>query len=93
MGNPWAVVGGMGVVFTAAQLVPQIVKSLRTRQVRDLSLGTVVIVGLCALTWTAYGIHLRDAPLIIANSANLTGAAILLTLKLREGAKQGANHD
>jgi MtN3 and saliva related transmembrane protein len=78
----WKVIGAVGVVLTSVQLVPQIVKSLRTRQVRDLSLGLSVVVGLCALTWLAYGIHLRDAPLIIANAVNLAGAALLTALKL-----------
>ena len=80
----WQVVGGLGVVFTSAQLVPQVVKSVRTRQVRDLSLGLAVIVGLSAFTWTLYGLHLRDVPLVVANAVNLVGASILLVLKLQE---------
>ena len=71
-------------MFTSVQLLPQVVKSLRTRQVRDLSLGLAVIVGLSALTWLLYGIHLRDAPLILANGMNLAGATVLGVLKARE---------
>lgn len=82
--DTWQVIGGLGVVFTSAQLLPQVYKSLRTRQVRDLSMGLSVLVGLSALTWTLYGIHLRDVPLILANSINLGGALILFALKVCE---------
>ena len=48
----------------------------RTVQVGD------VVVGLSALCWLAYGIHLKDFAIIVANGINLAGAIILLVLKL-----------
>jgi len=79
----WQVIGALGVVFTSAQLLPQVVKSLRTRQVRDVSLGLSIVVGLSAGTWLAYGIHIGDINVIVANAVNLVGAAILFVLKVQ----------
>ena len=80
----WIFVGMFGIIVTAAQLIPQVFKSLKTKKVRDLSLGLGLHVGLSALTWLAYGFHMNDYPLMIANSINLICALILLVLKLRE---------
>jgi MtN3 and saliva related transmembrane protein len=80
----WPLIGTLGVVFTSIQLFPQIYKSLKTKQVRDLSLGLCIIVASGSLTWLIYGIHLCDGPIIIANSLNFCGAAILFVLKIRE---------
>jgi len=80
----WSVIGGLGVVFTSLQLVPQVIKSLRTRQVRDVSLGLSIVVGLSGVCWLAYGIHLGDAPLVTANGMNVIGALTLFVLKMRE---------
>ncbi len=81
--NVWIFVGICGVIFTSLQLVPQVIKSLRTRKVRDVSLGLSIIVGLSAISWLAYSIHLKDLPLAVANSINLVGAAILFILKIK----------
>lgn len=78
----WTLVGALGVVFTSAQLLPQVMLSLRSRQVRDVSLGTGIIILLSALCWVIYGTYLRDWPIIIANVLNLTGASILIWLKV-----------
>jgi len=78
----WETVGALGVIFTSAQLAPQVIKSLKTRQVRDVSLGLSIIVGLSAISWLLYGLHLHDKPMVIANLINLCSAAILFLLKL-----------
>ena len=72
------------------QLMPQVVKSLRTRQVRDLSLGLGAIAGLSALTWLIYGIHLQNIHVILVNALNLSAATILFVLKLRGNTGQQA---
>lgn len=82
--NPWVLVATLAVIFTSLQLIPHVFKSLKTKKVRDLSLGLSIIVGLSAITWLIYGIHIKDIPLIIANSINLIGASILFFLKIKE---------
>jgi len=84
MFDMWDIVAGFGVIFTSAQLVPQVIKSLKTKQVRDLSLGLSIVVGLSALSWLAYGVHLKNPAMIMANGISLTGAMILFCLKVCE---------
>ena len=80
----WEIVAGLGIIFTSTQLIPQVIKSLRTRQMRDISLGLSIVVGLSALCWFTYGIHLKNFALIIANGMSLAGALILFFLKFME---------
>jgi MtN3 and saliva related transmembrane protein len=80
----WLIVAGTAVVLTSIQMLPQVVKSLRTRAVRDLSLWMIVIIACGATSWLAYGIHIQDWAIMTANALNLLFALVLLKLKLSE---------
>lgn len=58
--------------------IPQIVKSLKTRSVKDVSLLTLLQLLIGVSLWVAYGTHLKDAIIIIANAITLTSLIILL---------------
>jgi len=52
---------------TAIGMVPQVVKSLRTKKVEDLSFLMLVIYVTGAFLWTIYGILIKSLPVIIAD--------------------------
>jgi MtN3 and saliva related transmembrane protein len=79
----WNIVGFLGIVFTAIQLLPQIIKALKTRKVQDVSIGLALIVMINAIIWIAYGLHLSDYAIVTANIFNLICAVTLLILKLK----------
>ena len=81
--NIWFIFGALGVLFTAIQLLPQVIKSMRLRNVSQLSAAMGVIIFLGSITWIVYGFHRRDASIVIANIINLAGAATLLYLKIK----------
>jgi len=87
----WILLGSAGAIATSAQLLPQIVKSLKTRQVRDLSIGMLFLFWMSALIWLIYAWHLNDKPIMIANSINLAGASILVFLKVTERKSRNEN--
>ena len=68
--------------------VPQIIKVLRTKSAKDVSLITLLQLTSGVLLWIAYGVHLRDAIIITANAVTLISMAILLCL-YRKYAKAG----
>ena len=78
----WAFVAMFAVILTAIQLFPQVYQTLKTRKVRDLSLSFSLLIAAGCLLWLAYGIHIQDWPIIIANAINLIGASILVYLKI-----------
>ena len=68
---------------TTLAFVPQVVRTLRTRSVRDLSLGMFAVMTVGIAMWLAYGLLIRDLPLIVANGVTLVLSATILAMKLK----------
>ena len=67
-------------VLTMFGFVPQIIKVLKTRSAKDVSLATLIQISLGVSFWIAYGLHLRNSVIIIANSVTLATTIVLLFL-------------
>ena len=68
---------------TTFAFVPQIVRILRTRSARDISLGMFVVMTAGVSMWLAYGLLIHDRPLVAANATALVLSLTILVLKLR----------
>lgn len=77
--------GALAGVLTTAAFVPQTIRSWRTRQTKDISLGMFSIMCVGIALWIVYGALLGDLPIILANSVTLALAASILILKIRYG--------
>jgi len=66
-------------------IIPQIVKSWRTKSAKDLSLARYLIYIAGVVLWFVYGILLHSWPMIIVNAINLCLAASMLYLIIRYG--------
>lgn len=65
--------------------IPQIVKALKTKSVRDVSIITLLQLSLGVSLWIIYGIHLKDAIIILANAVTLATLIMLLHLYFNYG--------
>jgi MtN3 and saliva related transmembrane protein len=74
----WSVIGSTAAVLTMFSFIPQIIKISKTKSAKDVSLITLFQLSLGASLWITYGIHLKDAIIITANSVTLTTLIILL---------------
>lgn len=63
--------------LTIASFLPQAIRTWRTKQTRDLSLGMFVLLATSASLWTIYGTLSEDWPVVITN-----GAVVVLTLSI-----------
>jgi len=68
-------------LLTTLAMAPQVYKSWKTKQTKDLSWVwlSILIVGI--ILWLIYGIIIKDAPLILANSFTFVLVFILIILK------------
>lgn len=68
-------------LLTTLSMAPQVYKSWKTKQTKDLSWVwlSILIVGI--ILWLIYGIIIKDAPLILANSFTFVLVFILIILK------------
>jgi MtN3 and saliva related transmembrane protein len=69
--------------LTTAAFLPQVIKTWKTRSAKDLSLGMFSLFCLGVALWLAYGLIVRDIPVIAANLLTLMLASTLLFFKLR----------
>lgn len=66
---------------TSVAVVPQIIKSYRSRHVRDISIWQPVLLNLGMSLWLTYGIIIGDLPLIMANTFSILCNSILIVMK------------
>jgi len=78
-------VGYFAGLFTTLALLPQAIKSWRSKHTRDVSMGWITTLVIGVILWLVYGIFISSWPIIIANMATLTLALAVLALKLKHG--------
>jgi len=69
--------------FTTLASVPQILKSIRTKSTRDLSLAFIGMIAFGQALWITYGLIIGSAPVVVANVFSFALAATLIALKLK----------
>jgi MtN3 and saliva related transmembrane protein len=62
------VIGYLAAALTVAAFAPQAYKTMRTRQTRDLSLPTYLVLVSSSTCWVAYGIGLGKPEIYITNT-------------------------
>jgi MtN3 and saliva related transmembrane protein len=70
--------GLFAALCTTTAFLPQAVKTIRTKQVRDLSVKTYLIQLTGNFSWLSYGIATKTLPIIVADS--ITSVIVLTTL-------------
>jgi MtN3 and saliva related transmembrane protein len=81
----YEVVGSIAAIITTFAWLPQIVKILRERQARDISLTTTAALATGVFLWIVYGLAIGSMPVILANSVSFLFIATIVGLKLRFG--------
>jgi len=76
----WTLIGATAATLTMFSFIPQIIKGITTRSVKDVSLTTLLQLSTGVFLWIIYGIYLRDRIIIIANTITLASLLILLAL-------------
>ena len=76
-------IGTIAACLTTISFVPQVWHTLRTRDVRGISLGMYSLFTVGVMLWLVYGILLMAWPIIIANAITTSLAMVILVMKLR----------
>lgn len=79
------IVGFVAGILVAGSLLPQVIKSWKTKSTNDISLGWSKI-SLCGqATWIVYGVLITSYALIVMSSVTLVMALSIFYLKLKYG--------
>jgi MtN3 and saliva related transmembrane protein len=79
----FTLIGLVAGTLTSIAAIPQLVKTLRTRHARDISVWQPLLLAIGIALWLMYGILINDMPLILANIVPLICNIMLTILKIR----------
>lgn len=77
----WGTITLLATLCGCSSLIPEVIKALKSRHLRDLSWGMLFLLLVCSGLWTLYGILSNEMPLIISGSFNVGMEIILIILK------------
>ncbi|MDD2688655.1 MAG: SemiSWEET transporter [Candidatus Omnitrophica bacterium] len=84
----WRFIGSSAAILTMFSFIPQIIKVVKTKSAKDVSLFTLLQLSLGVSLWIAYGLHLRNIIIITANSVTLFSLIVLLCFYFNYGRKR-----
>jgi MtN3 and saliva related transmembrane protein len=76
-------IGFVAALCTTVAFIPQLVRVLKLRSARDISLGTFLLFSIGVFLWLLYGIYTGSRPVIASNAATLGLSLSILFLKIR----------
>ena len=83
--NYIVILGLLAAGLTTFSSLPQVIKIIKRKETKDISLGTYILVVMGIALWLIYGLLIRDLPLIAANVVSLILTAAILFLKIKLG--------
>lgn len=76
-------IGYFAAACTTLSFLPQLLRVLKLRSAREISLGMFLVFSLGTALWLTYGMSIHSWPVIVANAVTLVLSISILVLKLR----------
>jgi len=77
------IIGFIAGTLTTVAYIPQVVRSWKLKETKDLSLAMLVLYAAGVTLWIVYGAWTNSLPVIAANGVSIFLILILLGIKLR----------
>ena len=74
--------GFVAAISTTVSFFPQLVKTIKTKHTKDLSIIMYSLLSFGILMWFIYGLLIKDMPVILANGVAVVFSIIILTYKI-----------
>ncbi len=69
--------------LVVVSLLPQVIKSWKTKQTRDISILRYIIYSIGLILWISYALIINNGPVAVMNSVGLVFALSILFLKCK----------
>jgi MtN3 and saliva related transmembrane protein len=79
------IIGYIAGTLTTVAYLAQVLRTLKHRRTKDISLGMYLMLCTGIGLWLVYGIFIHSWPVIIANSVTLVLSGTVLLMKIRFG--------
>ncbi len=83
MDNFILILGLLAAFLTTFAYLPQSIKAIKTKETKDLSLPTIIMLEIGLITWLIYGLLINSIPVIAANTASIGFMTIILIMKIK----------
>ncbi|HBB48190.1 MAG TPA: glutathione synthetase [Flavobacteriaceae bacterium] len=78
-----SLVGNCAAFLTTISFLPQAIKTIKSRDTRQLSLPMYLLFVAGVALWIVYGLHVNSMPIIVGNVITLLLAGSILTVKIK----------
>ncbi len=78
------IIGNVAAFLTTVSFLPQAIKTIRSRNTKQLSLPMYLLFVTGVALWICYGVSNKQLPIIIGNAVTLLLAGTILVYKLLE---------
>jgi MtN3 and saliva related transmembrane protein len=78
-------IGLVASVLLSVSVIPQVVKSWRTKKVEDISIVMIMLFLVGFTLWVVYGLLVRELPIVLLNGVSLAAMGVTLALKRKYG--------
>ena len=75
--------GLVAATLTASAFFPQVYKIWKTKETKDISMITFVMLVTSNVLWLIYGTVIKDIPILITNSVIFVLASIIIAFKIK----------
>jgi len=82
------ILGNLAAFLTTISFLPQALKTIRSKNTKQLSLPMYVLFVSGVALWLCYGIIVNQMPIIFGNAVTLIFAGTILWYKLRDSRKE-----
>ena len=83
--NYISIIGLVAGTCTTVSFIPQLIKTYKMRETKDISLMTYSVLAVGILLWTIYGILINDLPVVAANGISFVFACSIVAMKIKYG--------
>ncbi|MFC1690693.1 SemiSWEET transporter [Nanoarchaeota archaeon] len=82
----WIILIGLTAgILTTASFLPQVIKTIKLKETKDISLAMYSIISTGIFLWLVYGLLIKDLPVVLANAVSLILVLTMVGLKLKYG--------
>ena len=76
-------IGYIAATCTTVAFLPQLIRVIRLRSAREISLGMFCVFSMGTALWLTYGLLSHSMPVVVANAVTFVLSLSILVLKLR----------
>ena len=81
------IVGFIAGILTSINIIPQIIRSIKTKKVEDVSLWMFIIYDIGLILWVTYGIMILSYPIMIMDGIACLSSLLMTYIKIRYNRK------